>query len=392
MHTPHLKTLCRLPWLAALLLVGCGQPNQQPPGASGQQAVPVDVVTLHASPVTLESELSGRTSALRTAEVRPQVGGIILKRAFVEGSMVKAGQLLYQIDPALYQASVASAEATLAKSQAAELTAHLKAQRYDALLKAKAISQQDYDDAQATWKQSLADVASAKASLQTARINLAYTKVTAPISGRIGKSSFTEGALVSASQSTALATIQQIDNVYVDVSQSTTQLIQLKKQLAEGKLNAAQHQEANVKLSLDDGTAYPHPGKLEFTDVTVDESTGMVTLRIRVPNPEHELLPGMFIRAKVPQGERPNGVRVPQVAISRTSTGAASVMVVDADNKVQSREVQVSRVIGSDWLVESGLQAGERVVVAGLQKIRPGATVAPTEKSTAVSASASQTK
>lgn len=360
--------------MAGTLLAGC---KEGPASASG--AMPpsaVDVVTLNQTPLTLTTELSGRTSAHRIAEVRPQVNGIILKRYFVEGSDVKAGQVLYQIDPATYEAAVASAEASLAKAEATEQSARLKAKRYAELVKVKAISTQDYDDAQASWKQAVAEIAAAKAALKSARIDLGYTKVRATISGRIGKSSVTEGALVTAQQSASLTTIQQLDPIYVDVTQSTTDLLQLRQLYASGQLEHTQDG-AVVHFVLENGAAYPHSGKLEFSDVTVDETTGMVTVRALAPNPDRLLLPGMFVRAILTQGEQPNGLLVPQAAVSRTAKGGASVLLVNADNKVEQREIEVGRAFHGNWVVESGLKGGERVIVAGLQKVRPGAEVAP---------------
>ncbi|MCO4202623.1 efflux RND transporter periplasmic adaptor subunit [Aeromonas taiwanensis] len=364
--------------LASGLLAGCGdkgeaqQAMEMPPAA-------VDVVTLHSAPLQLMTELTGRTAPLRVAEVRPQVNGIILKRLFTEGSDVKAGQLLYQIDPAVYQAEVASAKANLAKAEANERSARLKAQRYAELVKVKAISRQEYDDADAAWKQQVAEIGSAKAALQSANINLAYTRITAPISGRIGKSAVTEGALVTAQQATSLTTISQLDPMYVDVRQSTADLLRLKRQVAAGKLTRGEKGDASVSFQLEDGSQYGQKGSLQFSDVTVDETTGMVTLRVIVPNPNQLLLPGMFMRATLQEGERPQGLLVPQTAVTRTPKGGATAMVVTADNKVELREVQLGRVYGDSWVVESGLNAGEKVIVAGLQKVKPGAAVAPTE-------------
>ena len=377
MHKNIFSRSLPLTLLAASLLTACGQAQQGGPGAMPPTAV--DVVTLKTAPLQLTTELTGRTAARRIAEVRPQVSGIILKRYFTEGSDVRAGQLLYQIDPATYEATVASAEAALAKAQATEQSARLKAQRYAELVKAKAISTQDNDDAQASWKQAVAEIAAAKATLKSAKINLGYTRVTAPISGRIGKSSVTEGALVTAQQANNLTTIQQLDPLYVDVTQSTTELLRLKRQLAAGTLAAAKSGSAMVQFQLEDGSAYPHAGQLQFSDVTVDETTGMVTLRALVPNPEKLLLPGMFMRATLQQGERPDGLLVPQAAVARTPRGGATVLIVDAQNKVEQRDIQVSQSQNGNWVVESGLKAGERVIVAGLQKVGAGAQVTPTE-------------
>ena len=377
MHKKILTRTLPLTLLAASLLTACGQ--EQPGGPGAMPPAAVDVVTLKSAPLQLTTELTGRTAARRIAEVRPQVSGIILKRYFTEGSDVKAGQLLYQIDPATYEAALASADAALAKAQATEQSARLKAQRYAELVKAKAISTQDNDDAQASWKQAVAEIAAAKATLKSAKINLDYTRVTAPISGRIGKSSVTEGALVTAQQANNLTTIQQLDPLYVDVTQSTTELLRLKRQLAAGTLATAKSGSAKVQFQLEDGSAYPHAGQLQFSDVTVDESTGMVTLRALVPNPDKLLLPGMFMRATLQQGERPDGLLVPQAAVARTPRGGATVLIVDNQHKVEQRDIQISQSQNGNWVVESGLKAGERVIVAGLQKVGAGAHVTPTE-------------
>ena len=380
MHKHILARSVGLALLASGLLAGCGDKGEAGQGAGEMPPAAVDVVTLHAAPLQLMSELTGRTAPLRVAEVRPQVNGIILKRLFTEGSDVKAGQLLYQIDPAVYQAAVASAKANLAKAQANEQSARLKAQRYAELVKVKAISRQEYDDADAAWKQQVAEIGAAKAALQTANINLAYTRITAPISGRIGKSAVTEGALVTAQQADSLTSISQLDPMYVDVRQSTADLLRLKRQVAAGKLTQGKQDGAKVSFQLEDGSQYGEQGTLQFSDVTVDETTGMVTLRVLVPNPHDLLLPGMFMRATLQEGERPEGLLVPQTAVTRTPKGGATVMVVTADNKVELREVQLSRVVGDSWVVESGLDAGEKVIVAGLQKVKPGAVVAPAER------------
>lgn len=393
MHKHILARSVGLALLASGLLVGCGDKGEAGQGAGEMPPAAVDVVTLHAAPLQLMSELTGRTAPLRVAEVRPQVNGIILKRLFTEGSDVKAGQLLYQIDPAVYQAAVASAKANLAKAQANEQSARLKAQRYAELVKVKAISRQEYDDADAAWKQQVAEIGAAKAALQSANINLAYTRITAPISGRIGKSAVTEGALVTAQQADSLTSISQLDPMYVDVRQSTADLLRLKRQVAAGKLTQGKQDGAKVSFQLEDGSQYGEQGTLQFSDVTVDETTGMVTLRVLVPNPHDLLLPGMFMRATLQEGERPEGLLVPQTAVTRTPKGGATVMVVTADNKVELREVQLSRVVGDSWVVESGLKAGEKVIVAGLQKVKPGALVAPAERaSNTTTAQADQTQ
>ena len=387
MHKHILARSVGLALLASGLLAGCGDKGEAGQGAGEMPPAAVDVVTLHAAPLQLMSGLTGRTAPLRVAEVRPQVNGIILKRLFTEGSDVKAGQLLYQIDPAVYQAAVASAKANLAKAQANEQSARLKAQRYAELVKVKAISRQEYDDADAAWKQQVAEIGAAKAALQSANINLAYTKITAPISGRIGKSAVTEGALVTAQQADSLTSISQLDPMYVDVRQSTADLLRLKRQVAAGKLVQDESKGAKVRFQLEDGSQYSEEGSLQFSDVTVDETTGMVTLRVLVPNPHDLLLPGMFMRATLQEGERPQGLLVPQTAVTRTPKGGATVMVVTADNKVELREVQLSRVVGDSWVVESGLDAGEKVIVAGLQKVKPGAVVKASEQGSAAPAS-----
>ncbi|HHQ4663449.1 TPA: efflux RND transporter periplasmic adaptor subunit [Aeromonas veronii] len=379
MHKHILARSVGLALLATGLLAGCGDKGA-PQGQGGMPPAAVDVVTLQSAPLMLTTELTGRSAPLRVAEVRPQVGGIILKRLFTEGSDVKAGDLLYQIDPAVYQAAVASAKANLAKAQANEQSARLKAKRYQELLKVNSISRQDYDDADASWKQAQAEIMASKAALRTAEINLGYTRITAPISGRIGKSAVTEGALVTAQQADSLTAIQQLDPMYVDVRQSTADLLRLKRLVAEGKLTKDEQKGAKVSFQLEDGTTYGEEGSLQFSDVTVDETSGMVTLRVIVPNPHQLLLPGMFMRATLQEGERAKGLLVPQTAVTRTPNGGATVLVVTADNKVELRNVQLSRVIGSNWVVESGLTTGERVIVAGLQKVRPGAVVNPAEQ------------
>ncbi|CAJ1821202.1 efflux RND transporter periplasmic adaptor subunit [Aeromonas jandaei] len=382
MHKHILARSVGLALLATGLLAGCGDKGA-PQGQGGMPPVAVDVVTLQSAPLKLTSELTGRSAPLRVAEVRPQVGGIILKRLFTEGSDVKAGDLLYQIDPAVYQAAVASAKANLAKAQANEQSARLKAKRYQELLKVNSISRQDYDDADASWKQAQAEIMASKAALRTAEINLGYTRITAPISGRIGTSAVTEGALVTAQQADSLAVIQQLDPMYVDVRQSTADLLRLKRLVAEGKVVQDEHKGAKVSFQLEDGTTYGEEGSLQFSDVTVDETTGMVALRVIVPNPTHLLLPGMFMRATLQEGERAKGLLVPQTAVTRTPNGGATVLVVTADNKVDLRNVQLGRIVDTSWVVESGLNAGERVIVAGLQKVRPGAVVNPAEQAAA---------
>lgn len=357
-------------------LTGCNDEQQQQQGA---QAQPVGVVTLKNEPLQITTELPGRTSAYRVAEVRPQVSGIILKRNFVEGSDVQAGVSLYQIDPATYQASYESAKGDLAKAQASANIARVTLNRYQKLLGTNYISQQDYDNAQAEARQADAAVVAAKAAVETARINLAYTKVTSPISGRIGKSAFTEGALVQNGQATALATVQQLDPIYVDVTQSSNDYLRLKQELANGTLKQ-ENGKAKVTLSTADGITYPQTGTLEFSDVTVDQTTGSITLRAIFPNPDGTLLPGMFVRARLDEGTNPNALLVPQQGVTRTPRGDATAMVVGKDEKVEARQITVSQAIGDKWLVTDGLQSGDRVIVSGLQKIRPGAPVKAEEQ------------
>lgn len=334
----------------------------------------VGIVTLKSAPLQITTELPGRTSAYRIAEVRPQVSGIILKRNFVEGSDIQVGVSLYQIDPATYQASYDSAKGDLAKAQAAANMDQLTVKRYQKLLGTKYISQQDYDTAVATAQQSNAAVVAAKAAVETARINLAYTKVTSPISGRIGKSAVTEGALVQNGQTTALATVQQLDPIYVDVTQSSNDFLRLKQELADGRLKQ-ENGKAKVELVTNDGLKYPQSGTLEFSDVTVDQTTGSITLRAIFPNPDHTLLPGMFVRARLEEGINPDALLVPQQGVTRTPRGDASVMVVGEGDKVEVRQVTASQAIGDKWLVTDGLKSGDRVIVTGLQKIKPGVQV-----------------
>ncbi|EDG9613552.1 multidrug efflux RND transporter periplasmic adaptor subunit AcrA [Salmonella enterica subsp. enterica serovar Newport] len=355
----------------SLALTGCDDKQDQ---QGGQQMPEVGVVTLKTEPLQITTELPGRTVAYRIAEVRPQVSGIILKRNFVEGSDIEAGVSLYQIDPATYQATYDSAKGDLAKAQAAANIAELTVKRYQKLLGTQYISKQEYDQALADAQQATAAVVAAKAAVETARINLAYTKVTSPISGRIGKSSVTEGALVQNGQASALATVQQLDPIYVDVTQSSSDFLRLKQELANGSLKQ-ENGKAKVDLVTSDGIKFPQSGTLEFSDVTVDQTTGSITLRAIFPNPDHTLLPGMFVRARLQEGTKPTALLVPQQGVTRTPRGDATVLVVGADNKVETRQIVASQAIGDKWLVTDGLKAGDRVVVSGLQKVRPGAQV-----------------
>lgn len=355
-----------------LTTAACGKKQAPKPQAGPPE---VSVVTIQPQRVALTTELSGRTAPHLIAEVRPQVGGIVKKRLFTEGSDVKAGQLLYQIDPASYEAALASARATQARAEATLGTVRLKAQRYQDLVKIKAVSQQDNDDAQATLKQAEAELAAAKAAVETARINLAYTKVTAPISGRIGRSSVTDGALVTASQPTAMATIQQLSPIYVDVTQSSAELLKLKQNLTNGLFKKGNANQAPVKLVLEDGTLYPQSGSLKFSEVTVDQSTGSITLRALFPNPKQLLLPGMFVRAIVEEGVNEQALLVPQRGVTRNAQGVALAMVVGAEEKVEPRPIKVVRTVGDSWLVAEGLKPGDRVIVEGIQRARPGTPV-----------------
>ena len=355
----------------SLVLTGC---NDKETKQSAPHTPEVGVVTLKSAPLQITTELPGRTSAYRIAEVRPQVSGIILKRNFEEGSEIKAGVSLYQIDPATYQAAYDSAKGDLAKAQASANIAQLTLKRYQKLLGTKYISQQDYDTALADSQQANASVVAAKAAVETARINLAYTKVTSPISGRIGKSSVTEGALVTSGQASALATVQQLDPIYVDVTQSSNDFLRLKQELAEGKLKQ-ENGKAKVKLVTNDGITFPQEGSLEFSDVTVDQTTGSITLRAIFPNPDKTLLPGMFVRAQLEEGTNPNALLVPQQGVTRTPRGDASAMVIGKEDKVEVRNITATQAIGDKWLVTSGLKDGDRVIVTGLQKVKPGVQV-----------------
>ncbi|ECU0368088.1 efflux RND transporter periplasmic adaptor subunit [Salmonella enterica] len=366
---------------SAALLAGCddqGDTQAHP----GEPQVTIDVV--ETAPLAVTTELPGRTSAFRIAEVRPQVSGIVLKRNFTEGSDVEAGQSLYQIDPATYQADYDSAKGELAKSEAAAAIAHLTVKRYVPLVGTKYISQQEYDQAIADARQSDAAVVAAKAAVESARINLAYTKVTSPISGRIGKSNVTEGALVTNGQSTELATVQQLDPIYVDVTQSSNDFMRLRQSVEQGSLHK-DSASSTVELVMENGQVYPLKGTLQFSDVTVDESTGSITLRAVFPNPQHSLLPGMFVRARIDEGVQPNAILVPQQGVTRTPRGDAMVMVVNDKSQVEARNVVAAQAIGDKWLISEGLKPGDKVIVSGLQKARPGVKVkattnAPTTK------------
>ena len=360
--------------IAAFALAGCGQQAPQMP----PQMVPeVGVVTIAPHAVVASTELSGRLSAIRVAEVRPQVEGIVRKRLFTEGAVVAAGSVLYQIDPDSYQTAYDQAVGTLAKAVATAAAAQTKATRYTALWKVQGVSQQDYDDAISSLQEAQADAVADRAALKTAAINLGYTKVVAPIAGRIGKSSVTEGALVTAEQTTALATVQATDQMYLDVTRSSADWLRLQKEFASGQLQQAGKDGAVVHLVMEDGSPYAQAGKLLFSDITVDSTTGSVTLRCVFPNPDGVLLPGMFVRARLEEGVNQQAITVPQLAVSRASDGSASVLTVDAANKVEQRHVTADAANGADWIVTRGLKTGDRVIVAGSQKARTGALVKP---------------
>ena len=359
--------------LAVLLLGACKEQTAKVSAKPGP--VVVDVITLESEPTEVKMEVPGRTAAFRVAEVRPQVNGIIQKRLFTEGSVVQAGELLYQIDSAVYLAKFASAKAALAKAEAVEHLARLKAERYSSLVHTRAVSELDQAEIEANWKQAEAGVAAGKATLNSARIDLDYTKVTAPISGRIGRSMITEGALVTAQQSTALATIQQLDPLYVDLTKSSTELIGIKKDLSAGRLESNKDEKPQVAILLEDGTEYEHKGVLEFSDVTVNQSTGTVTLRVVVANPDEDLLPGMFVRARISNGVKQDAILVPAASISRNSKGEAVVMLVNSESKVESRIIHSGRTMGGKVLVDRGLSNGDQLITVGLQKIKPGITV-----------------
>lgn len=368
-----MNTMRLLPLSVLALLAACGQ-------GGGQGAAPaapeVGVVTLAPKAVQLSTELAGRTAAFRIAEVRPQVDGIIKRRLFTEGAEVRAGQPLYEIDPAPYRAALVQAEANLASAEAQATAARLLAERYGPLKERGVVSKQDYDNAVAGSGSAVAAVEAARAAVETARINVNYTQVLSPIAGRIGRSLVTEGALVKASQDAPLAVVAQLDPIYVDVTQSSSELLRLRREVSAGTLQR-DAQAAQVQLKLEDGSLYEQAGTLQFSEVTVDQGTGSVLLRAVFPNPQRTLLPGMFVRATVGLGSNSQALVVPQAGVSRNARGEATVLVVDADNKVSERVIQVDRAVGNEWLVSAGLSAGERVIVEGLQKARAGMTVNP---------------
>jgi membrane fusion protein (multidrug efflux system) len=357
----------------AAVLAGCGgKPPQRP-----QQTPEAGFVVIRTQTAPLVTELPGRTSPFAISEVRPQVSGIIQSRQFTEGSSVTKGQSLYHIDPAPYRAAVNQAKAQLASVEANQATVKLKAERYAELVKIKAVSQQDYDDAEAAYRQSQASVQQARAVLETAQINLGYTDIKAPISGRIGVSALTQGALATAGQAAALTTIQTLDPIYVDLTQSTAELLRLESEVRSGRAKRGGPLSAQVKLTLEDGSAYPLEGKLQFTDVTEDPASGTVTIRAVFPNPQGTLLPGMFVRARLTEAMAPDAILVPQPGVSRDPKGGATVLVINAQNKAELRPIEIGQAVGSNWLVTKGLSPGDRVIVEGLQRVQPGATVRP---------------
>lgn len=366
---------------AALLMItlaSCGREPQGGPGRAGGSPggpLEVGVLTVTTTPVTLTRDLPGRISAFRVAEVRARVDGIVLKRLFTEGSDVKEGQLLYEIDPAPYQAALDSAQAVLARAEANLESARLKEQRYKTLVDTRAISKQDYDDAVASQRMGEADVLAGKAAVETAQINLEYTKVTSPLAGRIGLSQVTEGAYVQAGSATLLATVQQLDKVYVDVTQDSGELLRLKRAIESGQLKADAAGKARVKLMLENGEILLEEGTLEVSDVTVNSMTSSVTVRAIFPNPRGELLPGLFVRARLEEGSTPDAILVPQLAVSRDPKGEPTALVVGANSTAELRVIETSRAVGNQWLVSSGLKPGDQVIINNLQKLRPGAPV-----------------
>ena len=362
-----------------LLVAGCGQrpPAGGGPGGAGGPPPEVAIVTVTAESMSMTSDLPGRIEAVRVAQVRARVPGILLQRLFTEGAEVKAGEVLFQIDPAPLQAAYSSAKATLAKAEAGLKQTQAKADRYKVLVEYNAVSKQDYGDAVAAALQGEADVLAGKAAVETAGLNLGYAKVTAPISGRIGKAMVTEGALVGQNEATELAVIQQLDPIYLDLTQSSTDVLRLRRAMESGRLKSIAPGEAKVTLLLEDGTVYPHPGKLLFSDITVDPTTGMITLRAEFPNADRWLLPGMFARGRLEQAVDSEALAVPQRGVAWGPGGAATVMVVKPDNTVEVRSVKAETAVGDKWLVSSGLKAGERVIVEGTLKVRPAMTVKP---------------
>jgi len=341
-------------------------PASQPPPA-------VDVVVMEHQSVTLTRELPGRTNAFVVAEVRPQVSGIIQERLFTEGSVVEEGEALYQLDDAVYRAEFSSAEANVARAKAAMELARLDAERAEDLVGTGALTRREYDTATSTLQQRKAELALAEANMERARVTLNYARIASPIAGRIGRSAVTQGALVTANQPDPLAIVQQLDPIYVDLNQSSAELLEMRKAIQAGSLSAAQ--DLPVTIMLEDGSVYEHEGTLAFSEVSVAPSTGSYLLRVVVPNPDYVLLPGMYVRADLARGVANNAILVPQKAVTRDPRGRTNVMVLGSDNVVELRPIEVSSIVGDQWLVESGLDVGERVIVQGLQKVQPGVEV-----------------
>lgn len=377
--TITIALMCAL--ASTAILTGCKDDATQGQAAAQRQMPPTEImyVTAKTGDQMLETVLSGRTSAFYEAEVRPQVNGILQKKLFKDGTEVKAGDQLYQIDAAPYQAAIKSAEAAVAQAQAALSKASADAKRSTELLKVNAVSKQSDDAAQAALKSARANLKAAQAQLTNAKINLTYTKVLSPITGRISRSEFTEGALMSAYQVQPLTRVQQLDPIYVDVTQTADDLIRIRRDIASGALKTDADGNARVVLKYDDGTTYAHEGRLTFTDVTVNETTGTVNLRAVFPNPDKVLLPGLYVRAQLIEGIRPDSIVLPMQCVMRDAKGNASVYVVGEGNKIEARPVVATRTIGTNWLIDSGLKNGDRVVFQGFQRIRPGAVVTPKE-------------
>jgi len=369
------------PLLLVFLLGACSRSNDVP---APKAAAEVGTITVKPEPQSVSTELPGRTVAYLTADIRPQISGIIQRRLFTEGANVKQGQALYQIDPATYQAAYDSAKASLSKAEATLRASKLKAERYVELNKIDAVSKQDNDDAQSVLSENQAALEVARASLKTAAINLGFTQIVAPISGRIETSTVTPGALVVAQQSLALTTIQKIDPIYVDVTQSSVDVLRMRRELASGNIKAVGRDEAPVKLVLEDGSVYPNQGKLKFSGLSVNTGTGMITLRAEFPNPDGMLLPGMYVRAQLEEAVDETAILIPQKAVTRDATGAATALILNSAGKVEQRALTVGRAIGNRWWVSAGLQAGDKVIVDGLQKIRTGDNVRAVDMSAGV--------
>jgi membrane fusion protein (multidrug efflux system) len=369
--------------IAVLALAGCGRGGGQQ--EYGNRVPQVGVVTIAYRSAVLTTELPGRTSPFQQADVRPQVNGILKARLFEEGGTVHAGQALYQIDPAPYQAAFDSAKAAVANAQANLATTRAKAERYASLLKQSAIAPQDYDDAQAAYKQAAANVLQQAANLESAKINLGYTRITAPVTGRIGRSLVTVGALVTADQTTPLATVQTLDPIYVDINQSTSELLRLKNEMAAGQVSGGAPAAARVTLTLEDGSTYPIEGTLQFSEASVDANTGAVVLRAVFPNPDALLLPGMYVRAQIVEGINRHAILAPQQGVSRNDKGEPTALIVDAHGIARLRTLQAPRAVGDSWLVTAGLSPGDRLIVDGLQSVQPDKPVhaVPVKTSTA---------